>query len=124
MIYAAQFHDNDIDSPNTPDIPSVNVSPDGADGQNDGVWCQSALNQTMIGSWYLPNGSSVPTAVDATPVRSYNLNITGQLQVGLLRNGGIGGYQGLYTCIIPNENGINQTLYVAAYGNSEYTQPG
>ena len=119
MIYAGQFHDFDIDSPNTPDIPSNNQSPD---GQNDGVWCQSALNQTMIGSWYLPNGSPVPTAVNATPVQSYNVNITGQ--VGLLRKGGIGGYQGLYTCIIPNENGINQTLYVAAYGNSEYTQPG
>ena len=119
MIYAGQFRDDDSDRPNTPDIPSVNESPD---GQNDGVWCQSALNQTMIGSWYLPNESPVPTAADATPVRSYNVNITGQ--VGLLRNGGIGGYQGLYTCIIPNENGINQTLYVAAYGNSEYTQPG
>ena len=119
MIYAGQFHDNDVDSPNTPDIPSNNQSPD---GQNDGVWCQSALNQTMIGSWYLPNGSPVPTAVNATPVRSYNVNITGQ--VGLLRNGGIGGYQGLYTCIIPNEKGINQTLYVAAYGNSEYILTG
>ena len=119
MIYAGQFHDSDIDSPNTPDIPSNNQSPD---GQNDGVWCQSALNQTMIGSWYLPNGSPVPTAVNATPVQSYNVNITGQ--VGLLRNGGIGGYQGLYTCIIPNEKGINQTLYVAAYGNSEYILTG
>ena len=124
MIYAAQFHDSDIDSPNTPDILSVNESADGADGQNDGVWCQSTLNQTMIGSWYLPNGSPVPTAVNATPVRSYNVNITGQ--VGLLRNGGINqvGYEGLYTCIIPNENGINQTLYVAAYGNSEYILTG
>ena len=120
MIYAAQFHDVDKDGPNTPDIPSVNLG--GADGQNDGVWCQSTLNQTMIGSWYLPNGSPVPTAADATPVQSYNLNITGQ--VGLLRNGGIGGYQGLYTCSIPNENGINQTMYVAAYGNSEYILTG
>ena len=119
MIYAGQFHDADVDIPNTPDILNVNESPDD-DGQNDGVWCQSALNQTMIGSWYLPNGSPVPTAVDATPVRSYNVKITGQ--VGLLRNGGIGGYQGLYTCIIPNENGINQILYVAAYGNNEYKQ--
>ena len=120
VIYAAQFHDDDVDGLNTPDIPIVNLG--SADGQNDGVWCQSALNQTMIGSWYLPNGSLVPTAVNATPVQSYNVNITGQ--VGLLRNGGIGEYQGLYTCIIPNENGINQTLYVAAYGNSEYILTG
>ena len=48
------MHDKDVDGPNTHAIPK---SPD---GQNDGVWCQSALNQTMIRSWYLPNGSLVP----------------------------------------------------------------
>ena len=63
MIYAGQFRDDDSDRPNTPDIPIVNLG--GADGQNDGVWCQSALNQT---TWYLHNGSPVPTAVNATPV--------------------------------------------------------
>ena len=126
MIYASQFHDKDVDGPSSRDNPSVNTNDHVllSDGQNDGLWCQSAFNQTMIGTWYLPNRSPVPTAADATPVQSYNVNITGQ--VGLLRDGGINqvGYQGLYTCIIPNENGINQTLYVAAYGNGEYTRTG
>ena len=93
------------------------------DGQNDGIWCQSALNESMIGVWYLPNGSSVTTQSGATPLQSYNTNITGQ--VGLLRRGGLASFQGLYSCIIPNEEGVNQTLYVAVntdfgfYNNSK-----
>ena len=97
MVRASQFYDVDANS----------------DGQNDGIWCQSALNESMIGVWYLPNGSPVPTQSGTTPLQSYNTNITGQ--VGLLRSGGIGSVQGLYSCIIPNEDGVNQTLYVAAY---------
>ena len=31
------------------------------DGQNDGIWCQSAINKSMIGVWYLPNQSPVST---------------------------------------------------------------
>ena len=92
------------------------------DSQNDGIWCQSALNESMIGVWYLPNGSPVPTQSRATPLQSYNTNITGQ--VGLLRRGGIGSFEGLYSCIIPNEEGINQTLYVAAYRDSTLENSG
>ena len=106
MIRATQFYDVD-----------QNV-----DGQNDGIWCQSALNESMIGVWYLPNGSPVPTQRRATPLESYNTNITGQ--VGLLRRGGIGSVQGLYSCIIPNEEGINQTLYVAVYGDAGFDNSG
>ena len=45
MVRATQFYDVDQND----------------DGQNDGIWCQSALNESMIGVWYLPNGSPVPT---------------------------------------------------------------
>ena len=99
MVRGSQFYDVDQNG----------------DGQNDGIWCQSALNESMIGVWYLPNGSPVPTQSGATPLQSYNTNVTGQ--VGLLRHAGISLVQGLYSCIIPNEEGINQTLYVAVYGN-------
>ena len=108
MVRASQFHD--VDDPET------------SDGQNDGIWCQSALNESMIGVWYLPNGSPVPTQSGATPLQSYNANVTGQ--VGLLRSAGISSFQGLYSCIIPNEEGVNQTLYVAAYGNNAFDNSG
>ena len=106
MVRGSQFYDID-----------QNV-----DGQNDGIWCQSALNESMIGVWYLPNGSPVPTQSGASPLESYNTNVTGQ--VGLLRRGGIASFQGLYSCIIPNEEGVNQTLYVAAYRDSTFNNIG
>ena len=106
MVRASQFYDVDQNG----------------DGQNDGIWCQSALNESMIGVWYLPNGSPVSTQRRAYPLESYNTNVTGQ--VGLLRSGAIGSFQGLYSCIIPNEERVNQILYVAVYGDSGFYNSG
>ena len=88
------------------------------DGLNDGLWCQSALNVSGIGSWKLPDGSAVSDDLDFNPVHMANR----PGQVGLLRSSGIGTppYQGMYTCTIPDENGVNQTLVVWAGGNSAY----
>ena len=106
MVNGSQFYDVDQNG----------------DGQNDGIWCQSALNESMIGVWYLPNGSLVSTQSGATPLESYDTNVTGQ--VGLLRRGGLASIEGLYSCIIPNEKGENQALYVAAYKDSTYSSSG
>ena len=121
MIAAGLFHDSDIDRPGG----AVGVI-SGSDGQNDGLWCQSSLNESMIGTWYRPNGDVV-SRVESSPLYSNN---TPTGQIGLLRNGGISptgnppaiGYEGLYKCVIPNEEGVNQTLYVAAYGNGEFNK--
>ncbi|XP_019860309.1 PREDICTED: uncharacterized protein LOC109588604 [Amphimedon queenslandica] len=115
MIAAGLFHDTDIDEPGN--AVSVGGSPD---GQNDGLWCQSSLYQNMIGTWYYPDGTTVPLG-SGSPLFANN---TATGQIGLLRNGGIGGIQGLYSCVIPNEEGINQTLYVAAYGNTDFYDTG
>ena len=119
MIPAGLFHDKDVDGPGG----AISVSV-GTDGQNDGLWCQSSLNESMIGTWYLPNGDIVPR-VESSPLYSNN---TPTGQIGLLRRGGIANIQGLYRCVIPNEEGVNQTLYVAAYGSDamtgEFDDPG
>ena len=115
MIAASLFHDADIDGPGN----AINVIV-GSDGQNDGLWCQSSLNQSRIGTWYLPDGKTVPLG-SGSPLFANN---TATGQIGLLRNGGTGSIQGLYSCVIPNEEGINQTLYVAAYGNAEFDNAG
>ena len=116
MIAARQFHDNDADSPGS----------DSSDDLNDGVWCQSANNGSMIGTWYLPNGTQLTTEdIDGSmnfPLYAYHVNVTGQ--IGLLRDAGIADYQGLYRCVIPDENGVNQTLWVAAYGGSDFDSDG
>ena len=92
------------------------------DGLNDGLWCQSAMNVSDIGSWKLPNGSAAPDDLDAEPIHMANR----PGQVGLLRNAGIGPspYQGMYTCTIPDENGVNQTLVVWAAGTAAYDGTG
>ena len=117
MIAAGLFHDNDVDGPGN--AVGVSGSPD---GQNDGLWCQSSLNQNMIGTWYYPDGTTVPRgSVDGNnnPIPLF-ANNTATGQIGLLRNGGIGSIQGLYSCVIPNEAEINQTLYVAVYDNGDF----
>ena len=111
MIAAGLFHDADIDGPGN----AVGVV-GSSDGQNDGLWCQSSLNQNMIGTWYYPNGTTVPLG-SGNPLFANN---TATGQIGLLRNGPISSLQGLYSCVIPNEEGIDQTLYVAAYGNGDF----
>ncbi|XP_019858033.1 PREDICTED: uncharacterized protein LOC109586294 [Amphimedon queenslandica] len=117
MIAAGLFHDRDIDQADN----SVGTGSD-PDGQNDGLWCQSSLNQNMIGTWYNPDRTTVPpgSADGNDDPRPLFANNTATGQIGLLRNGGIGGIQGLYSCVIPSEEGIDQTLYVAAYGNGDF----
>ena len=114
MISAGQFHDNDQDSPGS----------DSSDSLNDGLWCQSANNGSMIGTWYLPNGTQLTTEdIDSLiyfPLYAYHE--TGQ--IGLLRDAGIVSHQGLYRCVIPDENEVDQTLRVAAYSNSNFDSNG
>ena len=91
------------------------------DGNNDGVWCQSSKNLSDIGSWQLPNGSAISDNLSTDPIHMGKASG----QVGLLRAGSIGyvgsPYQGMYTCTIPDEYGVNQTLIVWAAGNAVYS---
>ena len=90
-------------------------------GLNNGLWCQSANTGSTIGTWYLPNGAQVPTEVTDLPVHADHA--TGQ--VGLLRDILLDDdYQGLYTCIIPDETDINQTIVVAVYTNTQFGASG
>ena len=112
MIYAGQFYNydrwNDFD----------NIT--------DALWCQSA-NSTNIGVWYYPNGNEVPLFdgdfTDASaPSPVFSKRCSGQ--IALARRGGLAGYEGLYKCIIPDENGVNQTLVVGAYTDGTYNSNG
>ena len=111
MIYAGQFFDVDGNS----------------DGKNDALWCQSGNDGSNIGVWYYPNGTQVPLftgAFDANsaPTPVFSKRFKGQ--IALARNAGLLGYEGLYTCIIPDENGVNQTLVVGAYKTNTYNSNG
>ena len=111
MIYAGQLINDDRNG----------------DGTNDALWCQSANNGSNIGLWYYPNGTQVPLFTGAfddnnTPSPIFSKRFTGQ--IALARKAKLSGYEGLYTCIIPDENGVNQTLVVGIYRNYAYNQNG
>ena len=109
MIYAGQFYNTDqnIDSNNT----------------NDALWCQSANSSSDVGVWYYPNGTQVPLftgAFDNTSAPSPLFSKRFNGQIALARKAGLASFEGLYTCIIPDEYGVNQTLVVGVYTNSAY----
>ena len=111
MIYGRQFTHVDKNS----------------DSIIDALWCQSANNGSNIGLWYYPNGTQVPLfngefGDNSTPRPIFSKRFTGQ--IALAKKGSIVSYGGLYTCIIPDENGVNQTLVVGAYANSNYSRNG
>ena len=113
MIHASQFYNQDEN--------------DDPDNINDALWCQSANNITNIGVWYYPNGNEVPLFdrdfTDASaPSPVFSKGFSGQ--IALARRAGLAGYEGLYKCIIPDENGVNQTLVVGAYTIGGYNSNG
>ena len=111
MIYAGQFFDVDVNS----------------DGVNDALWCQSANNGSNIGLWYYPNGTQVPLFTGAfddnsAPIPLFSKRFKGQIALAI--NLELSDCEGLYTCIISDENGMNQTLVVGIYKNDTYNNNG
>uniref|UniRef100_A0A1X7THK3 Ig-like domain-containing protein n=1 Tax=Amphimedon queenslandica TaxID=400682 RepID=A0A1X7THK3_AMPQE len=89
----------------------------------DALWCQSAHSGTNIGVWYYPNGTEVPlfggNFIDlSAPNPVFTKRFSGQ--IALARKDALFGYEGLYKCIIPDENGVNQTLVVGIDTNNGY----
>ena len=98
VIYASQFH-------------------------NDALGCQSANNGSDIGVWYYPDGTQVPLFTgpindQSAPTPLFSKRFNGQ--IALARRQGLSGVEGLYTCIITDENGMNQTLVVGVYTDDTY----
>ena len=89
----------------------------------DALWCQSANTSSNIGVWCYPDGTEVPLFdgdfTDASaPSPVFSKRFSGQ--IALARRAGLRGYEGLYKCIIPDENGTNQSLVVGAYTVNGY----
>ena len=112
MIYAGQFFDVDKNRDNI----------------SDALWCQSANSGSNVGLWYYPNGTQVPLfdgnfgQSNGAPRPLFSKRFIGQ--IALARRAGLSSYEGLYICIIPDENGVNQTLVVGAYRNNGYKHNG
>ena len=110
---------NNISYPNNSMIPTNDFYRDDPnnDGLNDALWCQSARNKLNIGVWYHPNSSQVSTVDDSSTLHSvYMIG-----QIGLYRDYGLNNYEGVYSCVIPDEHNINHTLMIAIYKEYAYT---
>ena len=113
MIYAGQFYD--VDQNKDPN----NIT--------DALWCQSANSSANIGVWYYPDGTEVPLfhgnfTDRSAPSPVFSKRFSGQ--IALARRAGLAGYEGLYKCIIPDENGVDQTLVVGIYTSNGYNSNG
>ena len=104
------------------DFYNVNKNDDPS-GINDALWCQSADTGSNIGVWYYPDGTEVPLFDGyfddpSAPSPVFSKRFSGQ--IALARRAGLAGYEGFYKCIVPDENGVNQTLVVGAYTVDRY----
>ena len=109
MINGSQFYDVDTNG----------------DDINDALWCQSTSNDSDIGWWFYPNGTQVLPGTlgdNSAPRPVYSNRSVGQ--IALARKDGLSKNEGLYICLIPDENGVNQTLVVGAYTDSNYRSNG
>ena len=113
MIYTEQIYHSDTNN----------------DSINDALWCQSANNNSDIGLWYYPDGTQVPlfsgnfSQNNGIPHSIYSKRFSGQ--IALARSSGLSsGHEGLYTCVIPDQNGVNQVLVVGAYRSDTYNTNG
>ena len=75
------------------------------------MWCQNGRNESNIGLWYYPYGTQVSTVDDSSPLDSVLMSG----QIGLYCEYGLNIFESNYTCVIPDENNINQTLMVLLY---------
>ena len=97
------------------------------DGINDGLWCQSASNASNNESvWYYPTGYVVPNIdTDTEDTWQFPLHVCpAPGQIGLLRDGGLIAFNGLFTCEVSDENGVGQPLTVGVFTNKDYDQMG
>ena len=86
------------------DNPLLCVTPD-----NTNCCSTAETGGATLGNWYFPNGTEVPP--DST---RWNFSITRRPGVVRLHRH-TGGVSGIYRCVIPDQSGVNQTLYVGLY---------
>ena len=80
-------------------------------GSTQQLQCVSALASTNVGQFIAPNGSDISN--DSSVVTSGDASDPGFVSLQL--SSFINNNQGVYTCIIPDEYGVQQYLHVGIY---------
>ena len=92
------------------DNPLLCVTPDNT------TCCSSAeTGGAPLGNWYFPNGTEVPP--DSTGWLFYTTRGSGVVRLHRRTRG----VSGIYRCVIPDQSGVNQTLYVGLYATTSTT---
>ena len=87
------------------DNPPLCVTPDNT------TCCSTAeTGGDPLGNWYFPNGTQVPP--DSTAWLFYSTRGPGVVRLHRSHTGGV---SGIHHCEIPDQSGVNHTLYVGLY---------
>ena len=70
----------------------------------------------VLGNWYFPNGTRVPSVVVNVTEKWDFYRTRGQMVVRMHRRRG--GVEGIYCCEIPDVMNVTQTLYIGVYSAS------
>ena len=73
--------------------------------------CYTASGATSVGVWYYPSGAQVPSSFAAPYYTLRNPS-----RITLFKT--TGGLEGVYTCRIPDERGVEQILCVGIYATT------
>ena len=86
---------------------------------NQTACCQSSDtggNGLILGNWFFPNGTRVPSANVSTNEESDFYRDRGHMVVRLNRRRG--GEEGIYRCMIPDTMNVIQNIYIGVYSAS------
>jgi len=82
--------------------------------------CISGSLQPNVGRWISPSGQDITTSIiDPFEVQAGDQNSPGSLIIRQASGHSITtSFQGVYTCIIPNERGVEKYLHIGIYSHS------
>lgn len=106
------------------DNPASNISTVLAD-RNDQIgtiYCSSGSQAGSIGQWFAPNGMEITqNGGSSFTVVLGGGNFPSYVGLQLKSGRSLSVYdEGVYTCVIPDENGIQQSLHVGLYRHGNY----
>ena len=81
--------------------------------------CEERDDETTGGTWYFPDSSSVPLENQGSEDHNIMYITRGPGVVRLHRRGGSMMPAGIFHCEIPNERGMNQSIYVGVYPDTD-----
>ena len=108
------------------DKPASNVSTVLSDTNNQigTIYCSSGSQTIGIGQWFAPSGAEISqNGGGSFTVVHGGGNFPSYVGLQLRAGQSFSVFdEGVYTCVIPDENGIQQTLHIGLYSHGYYSK--